>query len=199
MALTFPANPTNGQIYDQYVYDATAQSWRVYGSDTGITNVLATKANLSGGNTFSGNQTFQGYVLKTNQPRFQAFGASGSSGNSGVDWIFPSTYMNLGSNYNTSNGRFTAPIAGAYVFFWSNIGNTQNTVYRYRIRKNGVNIDDVHLRLETGTTSYKENGVMMIVLDLAPNDYVNIFFQSDNNTASFTTGQYPWFGGYLLG
>jgi hypothetical protein len=61
MALLFPANPTNGQIYDQYVYDASAQSWRVYGSDTGINSALdtinstlTTKANLSGA-TFTGN------------------------------------------------------------------------------------------------------------------------------------------------
>jgi len=57
MALTFPASPVNGQIYEQYIYDATTQSWRVYGTDTGITNLLPQKANLNGGNTFSGTQT----------------------------------------------------------------------------------------------------------------------------------------------
>lgn len=162
----------------------------------------------TGGNGTSGNGSinitatsvnFSGRVTVSNQPRFQAYGASGTSGTSGQDWIFPSTYVNTGSHYNTSNGRFTAPVAGTYIFFWSNIGNTQNTVYRYRLRKNGVNIDDLHLRLENGTTAYKDNGAMKAMIDLAAGDYINIFFQSDNGTASYTTNQYPWFGGYLLG
>lgn len=156
-------------------------------SGNGSINITATSVNFSGRITIS------------NQPRFQAYGASGTSGTSGQDWIFPSTYVNVGSFYNTSNGRFTAPIAGTYVFFWSNIGNTQNTVYRYRLRKNGANIDDLHLRLENGTTAYKDNGAMKAMIDLAAGDYIGIFFQSDNSTASYTTGQYPWFGGYLLG
>jgi hypothetical protein len=198
MPLNFPANPTNGQIYDQYIYSSASQSWRVYGSDTGITNILATKANLNGGNTFSGNQTFTGYVLESNQPRFQAYGAAGASGASGQDWIFPSTYVNSGS-YNTTNGRFTAPVAGSYMFFWSNIGNTTNTVYRYFLRKNGANLDDVHLRLETGTTSYKDNGDRTAIVNLAVGDYVNIYFISDTGGASYTLGQYPWFGGLLVG
>jgi microcystin-dependent protein len=42
MALTFPANPTNGQIYDQYIYDAITESWRVYGSDTGFGQIVPT-------------------------------------------------------------------------------------------------------------------------------------------------------------
>jgi microcystin-dependent protein len=41
MALTFPANPANGQIYDQYIYDATSQSWRIYGSDTALSLIPA--------------------------------------------------------------------------------------------------------------------------------------------------------------
>lgn len=31
-ALDFPANPTNGQVYEDYYYDATIASWRSLGS-----------------------------------------------------------------------------------------------------------------------------------------------------------------------
>jgi len=34
MALTFPANPIDGQFYDQYFYDAASESWRIYGVET---------------------------------------------------------------------------------------------------------------------------------------------------------------------
>ncbi len=195
MALTFPQNPANGQVYGQYVFDSTSGTWKIYDNEYGLINVLAGKANLSGGNTFSGVQ------LQSSQPRFQAYGASGTSGTSGQDWVFPSTYVNVGSHYNTSNGRFTVPVTGTYIFYWSNIGNSQNTVYRYFLRKNGVNIGDLHLRLDTGTVSYKDNGDRKAMLNLVAGDYVNVYFTSDNGSASYNVAnaEYSWFGGYLLG
>lgn len=156
------------------------------------TAAVASKAPIS-------SPTFTGYVTQSNQPRFQAYGASGTSGNNATDWVFPSTYVNNGNHYNTSNGRFTAPVAGSYMFMWSNIGNTQNTVYRYSLKKNGVQVDDVHLRLDTGNTAYKPNGDRNYILNLAAGDYVNIYYYSDNATASYTLGQYPSFAGYLIG
>jgi hypothetical protein len=166
---------------------------------TGATPDISGKANLAGGNTFTGNQTFNsGIVRMPNQPVFQAYGASGSSGASGLDWIFPITYTNIGGHYNTSNGRFTAPTNGVYFFWWSNIGGTDGSTYRYRIRRNGVNYDDVHFRLTT-TANYGPNGTMTIAMPLNASDYVNIFFVSDSGASSYATSQYPWFGGYLIG
>ena len=36
MALDFPANPTNGQVYANYIYDSSITSWRNVNTDTGI-------------------------------------------------------------------------------------------------------------------------------------------------------------------
>lgn len=36
MALTFPANPTNGQRYSNYIYDSSALAWRNVNSSEGI-------------------------------------------------------------------------------------------------------------------------------------------------------------------
>ena len=204
MALTFPANPTNGQIYDQYIYNATAQTWRVYGSDTGITNVLATKANLSGGNTFSGNQVFSNYVLQPNQPAFKAYGLNTT--NSGSYCVFPTITLNVGSCYSASTGRFTAPVDGTYVFYYSQIGGNVDTVYRYYLRKNNAaQTPDYQLRLDTNATGvdYGDSGSHAAVIYLNANDYVSIFFESDNATASYGSGaptnSYPTFSGYLIG
>lgn len=196
MALDFPSNPTNGQAFGNYIYSSSTGAWKIYNADNAVSQQ---KANLIGGNTFAGNQIFNGYVTKSNQPRFYVYGASGTSGTSAQDWIFPSTYVNVGSNYNTSTGRFTAPIAGSYVFFWSNIGNTTNTVYRYQLRKNGSPVDDIHLRLANSSGEYRDNGDRQAMINLAYGDYVYIYFYSDNGTASYTAGQYPTFGGYLVG
>ena len=132
MALSFPSNPANNQVYDRYIYSTATGAWKNQNDPLEVSTLITGKANLSGGNSFSG------YQLTPSQPKFQAYGASGTSGTSGQDWVFPATYVNVGSNYNTSNGRFTAPVSGTYMFFWSNIGGVVNTVYRYFIRKNGL-------------------------------------------------------------
>lgn len=36
MALDFPASPLNGQIYDNYYYDAASTSWKSLGSNNGL-------------------------------------------------------------------------------------------------------------------------------------------------------------------
>lgn len=36
MALDFPASPVNGQIYDDYYYDAASTSWKALGSNNGL-------------------------------------------------------------------------------------------------------------------------------------------------------------------
>lgn len=37
MALDFPASPTNGQVYDQYVYDSSITAWRSKGGAVAAT------------------------------------------------------------------------------------------------------------------------------------------------------------------
>lgn len=36
MAIDFPANPTNGQVYANYIYDSSITAWRNVNTDTGI-------------------------------------------------------------------------------------------------------------------------------------------------------------------
>ncbi len=145
-----------------------------------------------------------GHVTMSNQPKFHAFGGSSTAQNSDV--IYASTYVNDGGHYNTSNGRFTAPVAGVYLFFWSAIGNTTNDVYRWYLRVNGSAAisgtgNDVHLRQDTGATGseYASNGSRVQMLDLAVNDYVTINFQSDSNSSHYVGSDYINFGGYLIG
>lgn len=170
-------------------------------------NLVIGAANISANGAVYGiTQTTNGYVNFPHRPVFDVHGVAGTSYVSASYFIFPTVNINTGNHYNTANGRFTAPISGAYVFYWSFIGATTDTVYRYRIRKNGSNIRDVHLRLdaqETGT-EYPENGARQFITNLAVNDYVQIFFQSDNGAASYpastsAANPYSVFCGFLLG
>jgi hypothetical protein len=194
MALSFPANPTNGQIYDQYVYDATAQSWRVYGSDTGITNVLATKANLSGGNTFSGNQ------LMPDKPAFLAYHqASDVYYGVNATLSYPFTLYNIGNAYNTSTSTFTAPVAGRYLFS-ANANGSRDTgvggVPRAYWRVNGSNIGNaIHLRGSDATGNGLEQRSQTIIFNLSANDNVKIVV-GENRWDLFGAN---FFMGYLIG
>ena len=139
-----------------------------------------------------------GAVTMTGQPAFMAK-LGGGTLYSGNVVVYGTTYMNIGSHYNTSNGRFTAPIAGTYLFHWSAIGNSASDVYRYYMYKNGGLFGDSQLRLDTGSGEYGDNGSRIQMLSLAANDYVQIYYTTDGNTVSYTSGDYVNFGGYLIG
>jgi hypothetical protein len=52
----------------------------------------------------------------TDQPRFLAVRSSSYSHNPGGPVIFNSAIYNVGNNYNTETGLFTAPVSGNYIF-----------------------------------------------------------------------------------
>jgi hypothetical protein len=198
MALTFPANPTNGQIYDQYVYDASAQSWRVYGSDTGITNVLDTKASLSGGNTFSGSQTFSsGTVRALTQPSFSAkmMNVSGVAIPINTDLPFDTVRHNVGNHFNTSTRRFTAPVAGSYffsfhIFKFTQYANGTNTYWGFRVNGNEF------LSTNHGLAGSDGGQSLSAIIYLNAGDFVSVQHYGTMQTFSDV---YNSFTGYFLG
>lgn len=72
------------------------------------TLAVASKANVNA-------QTFTGLISTPDHPYFFAR-TSGSPIWSSTDPVFDSAVYNVGNCYNTSNGRFTAPKAGYYLF-----------------------------------------------------------------------------------
>jgi hypothetical protein len=64
--------------------------------------------------------TFSGRVLAPNQPMFYAKGPeSNTTLSNGADLNFNNAIQNTGGHYNTTTFRFTAPVAGNYLFTWS--------------------------------------------------------------------------------
>lgn len=197
MALTFPANPVNGQTYNQYTYDAITNGWRLFGTNLDIANALATKSNLSGGNTFIGNQTFSNYVLKPGQPSFHAYPTDTSWSNSSANTdltIFSNTRHNVGGHYNTSTGKFTAPISGNYffsvsVFMHTSYGNPSNTYWGLYINGSGVNVTNHGVNGQDGGQSL--SGVYY----LAAGDYLTV---RHNSSMQSWGGQFCSFNGHML-
>ena len=184
-ALRFAENGTNAFT----IYHDAANSSLAFYDNTNISERMRIDAS--------------GRVTMPSQPTFHARRTSSTALASGNNITYNATYINKGSHYNTTNGRFTAPVDGAYLFFWSAIGNNTNDVYRLYLYQNGVKAGagDMHLRQDTTASGseYATNGSRTVILDLNANDYVYINFGSDGGTALYSGTDYLTFGGYLIG
>jgi hypothetical protein len=158
--------------------------------------------------TYGITQDSTGRVRFPLNPLFLAYGVRDGTFNHNNVWRFATEHVDAASNYNPADGRFTAPIAGTYVFFWDNIGFTSNTTRRYFFQINGSTVRDVHLRQDTSDTGnenaeYAHGGMRMYMTDLSANDYVTIYYFADSGETSYPGGNseadtYPTFMGFLL-
>jgi len=142
-----------------------------------------------------------GHVITPYQPAFDAAMPASSSASANLTgWQY--TYVNRGNHFNASTGKFTAPVAGTYVFYGTGIkSGTTTTTARYYLVKNSASgwvADSRHLRLDGGqVNTYGDNGTMQWMVDLAENDWVQA--RINGGTIYAATPEYTIFGGYLLG
>jgi len=137
-----------------------------------------------------------GELLLPSQPRFAARRTSNWA-TSSADYIFDTADINIGSCYDTTNGRFTAPVAGTYVIMFkvSRIDYAQAYFY---IRKNGTII--------TGFTNRSTNGAQTMchytgMFELVAGDYITLYANNAFGWSYGDNGSYLVcrFEGYLLG
>lgn len=143
-----------------------------------------------------------GQLTIPNQPMFYAYqGAAGTTTTGPI--AFSSTRINIGNCYNTSNGRFTVPIAGNYIFYGHILhrgngtsGNCEITFY-----KNGSNINTRGMAYSVASQSSGHIPMMTsVILPLAAGDYIQF------GAAAVTSGSDIYladnlshFAGHLLG
>ena len=133
-----------------------------------------------------------GYITQPNRPAFSTSAqTSGFSANS-LNYLTPSALVNNGNHYNASNGRFTAPIAGTYFFFFSYVGDNGVSAPVMYFYKNGSSSGP-------GSSCYYtayQGAYHGILLTLAVNDYVNASARDWNGATPDPWNTY-W-GGWLL-
>jgi hypothetical protein len=144
-----------------------------------------------------------GYVTMPYQPMFSVFKANGSvTGNSsGVQVIYNSVQVNVSSSYSTSNGYFTAPIAGTYYFSAMGMAGSVSGNYdiQLQIQVNGSSVSISNPPV--ANSNFQGMGfACSCMTTLAAGDSVRVVYYS--STASvFYAGGGPFnnFSGFLVG
>ena len=134
-----------------------------------------------------------------NLPAFQATGSglmafSGSAALAVV--VLGTAIVNNGSDYSTSTGKFTCPVAGIYCFFASVTTTDAATgVEAFIVNENtSINI----ARVISYGDSY-DQGVMIGIDDCAASDVISVKAINNNNTSFSLDRTRCNFGGVLLG
>lgn len=141
-----------------------------------------------------------GAVNMSSQPMFGAARNAGYLTDDQV-WVSDHVDTNVGSHYNSSNGKFTAPVAGVYFFTGSvmthDSGSNANQV-SWSFRKNNSDIKEFRQH-KTGAYHTRVDGSMIITL--AENDYVTLFVDNSGTSSGWAGSQHihNHFGGFLIG
>lgn len=140
-----------------------------------------------------------GRVTMPYQPSFHAYSnANLNHGTTSTKYVWNATRHNIGSHYNTTNGRFTAPVAGRYLFNITALQNVGASSYytRMYLYKNGALFLD-GLNSQALQSTYQRVDIHAVV-EAAANDHFETYFVS-NNPAGYVYASYSWFSGHLLG
>ena len=119
-----------------------------------------------------------------------AFMAHTKSNATSGDVVYTTELFDDGGNYNNTNGRYTAPSAGKYLFIAGLYVSGSHSTDMY-FKKNGTAVNGGTDRFGYGNNTNFSTSFNLII-DLATSDYVNV--SSTNNTYS----NYNFFGGVKL-
>ena len=140
-----------------------------------------------------------GRILTPARPAFLAK-RTGTTVTSGNDYIFPSVETNIGSHYDSSTGKFTAPIAGIYLF-GANILSMDNTnANGFIIVKNDASVVSNELgRARSHDGGHLHNTISLsVTVSLSASDTV---FCHVSEGSMYGGSSNPWctFSGHLVG
>jgi len=146
-----------------------------------------------------------GIVSKPYQPCFAAKGAAAwvslTTGDGKTILPTSSEIFDNGANYNNSNYRFTAPVAGKYVFFVQMYFkfDSDHGYYSNFFLKNGTEAQEAHNLWGYGNTGLYQDQTQSATytVELAANDYVQYQLECEGDDSDFYGGHCT-FSGYLL-
>ena len=153
-------------------------------------------------NTYKMRITTAGQVTKPYQPYFLA-NNYGQVKASGWQQVVFTTYVeqNVGGHYSASNSRFTAPVAGVYVFSVGGYIGSNNNAERYAFcfRVNANSGGSSYISGGTQASVDAPMGTHTQAIKLNANDYVTVTMFTPNAETLGANYHRMWFNGYLLG
>lgn len=160
---------------------------------------LAGASNITIAGTIANSINATGQYFYTNRPYFWV-SQSASPTAINNDIIFNSVGMNVGSHYNTTNGRFTAPIAGVYHFTYRQLSQNANPAGNYvpQIFINGVALLPGYEQKRLANTWHSIH--FQTTVNMNANDYVTMRWSSaPAGATTYTDPNYVQFSGHLVG
>ena len=140
-----------------------------------------------------------GNVIKAGTCAFQAYNGAHTINQSSYI-VFITTAYNVGGSYNTSNGVFTAPIAGRYLFTLTGLYTRNNASATFKLTWH-INNSNSGVASEYQSSSlnnsYNTIGVSSIIFQLSANDTVRLYVEGPG--AFHISGAQTRYSGYLLG
>lgn len=177
----------NGTNWSQILCGHNGASTNYYDADTQIFRNGATQTERMRIDS-------SGRVTMPYQPSFRVQGlpAVVSSGNT---FLWATESHDIGNNYNPTNGRFTAPVTGVYIFHASSMGDATDSRLMLRMRING---NQVVQGSSSSNASQYQDSKATIIIKLTANDYVDVY--NAGNKSTYGTGTLEnYFAGHLLG
>ena len=139
------------------------------------------------------------------QPRFLAERSGTQTGYNATSTgdvvvIYNSVVQNIGSHYNGTTGKFTAPVAGMYAFQASAFSNGGTAFAQIWLVVNGSRASYTDCVYGTAATA-KDIISGTWVIYLTANDSVGVhpYNTSDSNQSITADNWHTWFKGYLIG
>lgn len=155
-----------------------------------------TSAKLASGLSLSG------HVLTPDRPSFMVRKTDSNLAGNGVDIVWNTVGSDNGNNYNTTTGKFTAPVSGTYFFsvfaLFQGGGDDTACALQFNVN-NGATLIYPYTRKPTGA-SY--NGVSgTCILELSVNDTVHVTSHTSGTQATLfaSSAAHNGFSGYLIG
>ena len=144
-----------------------------------------------------------GRVLQPTKPSFFAYGSSGtwqSVSSGGIVTELDATAHNIGSHYNTSNGRFIVPVTGVYCLQFNLYIKQTSSSASWSIYHNGSEYSTSgfpHIRVFRNDSDANDETIGCTwTYKYTASDYIEI-------RASGTTSEYvqarSYFSGFLIG
>ncbi len=170
-----------------------------------VSGNISTSGNISSNRlTTTGNVSIGSFLTTPAGPAFMAGIAATSNGTYTANpyaFAFNVTAFNRGNCFNTSNGRFTAPVAGIYLFGFNNY-NGSNSFAQFIFRINGGDPPSFTGGDAYGVAEYPASVnqlgfTLTSMLELAAGDYVTVGVRS-GSSGSFYQG-HTYFFGHLVG